>query len=92
MGNDKYKAIYKEQNADHKGDLIENCGALQKWVSDSYVKDWTNVVIIVPKNLWCAKSNEGVVEMIQGRLVELQDPTMGKHKLFALDQERPAFL
>ena len=30
--------------------------------------------------------------MIQGRLVEVYDPTMGKHRLFALDQERQAFL
>ena len=92
MGDDKFKTIYKDVNADHHGGSVENCGLLQRWVSEKYIKDWSNTIIVVPKNVWCSQSNDGIVEMIQGKLFDVNDPTLSRHRVFAIENERRAFL
>nr|QPZ88378.1 putative capsid protein [Soybean thrips virus 1] len=74
MGTSTHKTVYKVKDAHAiKEAPTENCGALQKWISEVYLKDWKNVVIVMPARLWCTQVKGGTADLIVGEAYEVSN-------------------
>lgn len=68
-GTTEYKKLFKLPGSSaFKSNAAENCGHLQKWEAESYIKDWRNVVIVTPIEMWYSKMSSGVGRVVVDRL------------------------